>query len=54
MVEPHLSTAAVGDRVQFERQGYFAVDPKSTPGNPVFNLTVNLRDTWAKIEKKTS
>ncbi len=51
-VEPQLATAAVGDRFQFERQGYFAVDPNSTAGKPVFDLTVNLRDTWAKIEKK--
>ena len=42
----------VGDHFQFERQGYFAVDPDSTAEKPVFNLTVNLRDTWAKIEKK--
>ena len=51
-VEPALVDSAVGDHFQFERQGYFAVDPDSTLGNPVFNLTVNLRDTWAKIEKK--
>ena len=51
-VEPHLSAPTAGDRFQFERQGYFAVDPDSTPAKPVFNLTVNLKDTWAKIEKK--
>jgi glutaminyl-tRNA synthetase len=51
-VEPDLAKAEVGDRFQFERQGYFAVDPDSKAGKPVFNLTVNLRDTWAKIEKK--
>jgi glutaminyl-tRNA synthetase len=51
-VEPHLAPATAGDRFQFERLGYFAVDPDSAPGKPVFNLTVNLRDTWAKIEKK--
>ena len=51
-VEPHLSAPSVGDRFQFERQGYFAVDPDSTPDKLVFNLTVNLKDTWAKIEKK--
>jgi glutaminyl-tRNA synthetase len=51
-VEPHLAQATVGERFQFERQGYFAVDPDSTAEKPVFNLTVNLRDTWAKIEKK--
>jgi glutaminyl-tRNA synthetase len=51
-VEPHLAQATAGDRFQFERLGYFAVDPDSAPTKPVFNLTVNLRDTWAKIEKK--
>jgi len=51
-VEPGLAQAAAGDRFQFERQGYFVLDPDSTPGNPVFNLTVNLRDTWAKLQKK--
>jgi glutaminyl-tRNA synthetase len=51
-VEPDLANVAPGDRFQFERQGYFAVDPDSTPGNPVFNLTVGLKDTWAKIEKR--
>jgi glutaminyl-tRNA synthetase len=52
MVEPALGDAAVGERFQFERHGYFTVDPDSSAGKPVFNLTVNLRDTWAKIEKK--
>jgi len=51
-VEPLLSAAKTGDRFQFERQGYFCVDPDSTSENPVFNLTVNLKDTWSKIEKK--
>jgi glutaminyl-tRNA synthetase len=51
-VEPHLSAPTVGDRFQFERQGYFAVDSDTAPGKPVFNLTVNLKDTWAKLEKK--
>ncbi len=51
-VEPLLSTTKAGDRFQFERQGYFCTDPDSTDGKPVFNLTVPLRDTWAKIEKK--
>jgi glutaminyl-tRNA synthetase len=50
-LEPSLATAKVGDRFQFERLGYFAVDPDTTPGKPVFNRTVSLRDTWAKIEK---
>jgi len=52
-VEPSLRGAAPGSRYQFERLGYFAVDPDSTPGKPVFNRTVALRDTWAKIEKKS-
>ena len=51
-IEPQLAQAAVGDRFQFERQGYFAVDPDSSAEKPVFNLAVSLRDTWAKIEKK--
>ena len=41
-------------RYQFERLGYFCVDPSSTPGNLVINRTVALRDTWAKIEAKSS
>ncbi len=51
-VEPGLATAAPGSRFQFERMGYFCVDPDSTPGKPVFNRTVTLKDTWAKIESK--
>jgi glutaminyl-tRNA synthetase len=50
-VEPSLAQAVPGDRFQFERIGYFAVDPDSTAERPVFNLTVTLKDTWAKIEK---
>jgi glutaminyl-tRNA synthetase len=50
--EPLLSAAKAGDRFQFERQGYFCADLDSTPDKPVFNLTVSLKDTWAKIEKK--
>ncbi|HUU60124.1 MAG TPA: glutamine--tRNA ligase, partial [Phycisphaerae bacterium] len=50
-VEPSLAGAAPGGRYQFERQGYFCVDPDSAPGRPVFNRTVPLKDTWAKIEK---
>jgi glutaminyl-tRNA synthetase len=50
-VEPGLAEAAPGDRYQFERQGYFCVDPDSSAGKLVFNQTVALRDTWAKIEK---
>ncbi len=51
-VEPTLAHAAVEARYQFERLGYFCVDPDSAPGKPVFNRTVALKDTWAKIEKK--
>ena len=51
-VEPSLAAAAVGARYQFERQGYFCVDPDSRPGAPVFNRTVTLKDTWAKIATK--
>jgi len=50
-VEPSLAGAAPGARYQFERQGYFCVDPDSSAGKLVFNRTVGLRDTWAKIEK---
>jgi glutaminyl-tRNA synthetase len=51
-VEPSLANAAKGSRYQFERQGYFFVDPvDSAPGKLVFNRTVSLRDTWAKIEQ---
>ncbi len=52
-VEPSLRGASTGSRYQFERLGYFAVDPDSTSGQLVFNRTVALRDTWAKIEKKS-
>ena len=51
-VEPVLIKAKMGDRYQFERLGYFCVDPDTQPGNPVFNRTVALRDSWAKIEKR--
>jgi glutaminyl-tRNA synthetase len=51
-VEPSVKDAAPGARFQFERLGYFCVDPDSTPEKPVFNRTVSLVDTWAKIEKK--
>ena len=51
-VEPSLQGAAPGSRFQFERLGYFCVDPDSTPQQLVFNRTVSLVDTWAKIEKK--
>ena len=51
-LEPSLQTAKVEDRFQFQRLGYFCVDKDSTPGKMVFNKTVGLRDTWAKIEAK--
>jgi len=50
-LEPGLAEAPSGARYQFERLGYFAVDPDSAPGRLVFNRTVTLRDTWAKIEQ---
>jgi glutaminyl-tRNA synthetase len=52
-LEPSLAGAAPASRYQFERLGYFSVDPDSTPEKPVFNRTVALRDAWAKIEKKS-
>jgi glutaminyl-tRNA synthetase len=55
-VESSLAAARPGDKYQFERQGYFCVDPDSANSNSadgklVFNRTVGLKDTWAKIEK---
>lgn len=52
LVEPSLQGASVGERFQFLRHGYFCVDPDSTPERLVFNRTVSLRDTWAKIQSK--
>jgi len=51
-VEPSLAEAKPLDRFQFERIGYFCVDPDSRPGKLVFNRTVTLKDTWAKIQQK--
>jgi glutaminyl-tRNA synthetase len=51
-VEAALAEAVPGDRFQFERVGYFCMDPDSAPGKPVFNRTVTLRDAWARIEQK--
>jgi glutaminyl-tRNA synthetase len=51
-LEPSLASAPLESRYQFERLGYFCVDPDSKPGRPVFNRTVALKDTWAKVEKK--
>lgn len=53
LAEPCIMTAAIGDRFQFMRQGYFIKDKDSTPDKPVYNRIVTLKDTWAKIEKKT-
>ena len=50
-VEPALASAQPGERYQFERLGYFCVDPDTTDQRLVFNRTVTLRDTWAKIQK---
>ncbi|MFW5487731.1 MAG: glutamine--tRNA ligase/YqeY domain fusion protein [Desulfovibrio sp.] len=53
-VEPSLADAEPGMRVQFERIGYFCVDSKdSLPGKPIFNRTATLKDSWAKLQKKT-
>lgn len=51
-VENYVKGAAIGTRYQFERQGYFCVDPDSTPEKLVFNRTVGLKDTWAKIQSR--
>jgi glutaminyl-tRNA synthetase len=51
-LEPSLAKATLEDRFQFERVGYFCLDPDSTPGHLVFNRTLPLKDSWAKIEKK--
>jgi len=51
-LEPSLGNPEAGARYQFERLGYFCADPDSAPGKPVFNRTVALKDTWARIEKK--
>ncbi|MEC3963935.1 glutamine--tRNA ligase/YqeY domain fusion protein [Flagellimonas halotolerans] len=52
-LEPSLKNLKIGDQVQFQRLGYFNVDKDSTPENLVFNRTVTLRDTWAKLEQKS-
>ena len=53
-LEPSLAAAVTGEAVQFERQGYFCRDPDATPERPVFNRTVALRDTWAKLQTKAA
>jgi glutaminyl-tRNA synthetase len=52
MLEPSLAAAKPGERYQFERVGYFCLDPDSTTEKKIFNRTLALKDTWAKIEKK--
>ena len=52
-VEPALADVKAGDNIQFERIGYFCADPDTAPGKPVLNLTVNLKDSWSKTEKKS-
>jgi glutaminyl-tRNA synthetase len=51
-IEPALASARPGDRVQFERLGYFSVDTDSTPARLVFNRTVTLKDTWARVAQR--
>jgi glutaminyl-tRNA synthetase len=51
-VEPSLADPTVGETVQFERLGYFCADPDSRPGAPVFNRTMTLKDTWAKVQAR--
>ena len=51
-VEPSLAKAEIGTTYQFERLGYFAPDTDTTPGRPVFNRTLTLKDTWAKVQQR--
>ena len=51
-LEPGLADLALGETVQFERQGYFCLDPDAIPAAPAFNRTVGLRDSWAKAQAK--
>ena len=53
MIEPWLAARLkAGDHYQFQRVGYYVVDPDTTPDHPVFNKSIGLRDTWAKEMKK--
>jgi glutaminyl-tRNA synthetase len=52
LLEPSLAGMAPGEALQFERQGYFCLDPDSRPGKLIFNRTVSLKDSWAKIQKQ--
>ena len=51
-VEPAAAETPVGETVQFERLGYFCADPDSQPGRPVFDRTVTLKDSWARMQKQ--
>jgi glutaminyl-tRNA synthetase len=51
-VEPALVGAPIGEAVQFERLGYFTPDPDSTPGHPVLNRAITLKDSWARAQAK--
>lgn len=51
-VEPSLADVTAETRYQFLRQGYYCADKDSAPGKPVFNRTVSLKDSWAKVQKK--
>ena len=51
-LEPALANAPVGGTLQFERLGYYCADPDGTPEHPIFNRTVGLRDTWAKVQRQ--
>jgi glutaminyl-tRNA synthetase len=51
-IEPAATRVAVGETVQFERLGYFCADPDSTPERPVFDRTLTLKDSWAKVQAK--
>jgi glutaminyl-tRNA synthetase len=53
MLEPALADVEIGQSVQFERLGYFTQDPDSRPGALVFNRTLTLKDTWAKVKSQT-
>jgi glutaminyl-tRNA synthetase len=53
MVEDHMKNREPGFVCQFERKGYFCIDPDSTPGNMVFNRTITLRDSWKKLKSRS-
>jgi glutaminyl-tRNA synthetase len=53
VIEPSAADAPIGETLQFERLGYFCADVDSVPGAPVFNRTLTLKDTWAKVQART-